>query len=393
MKLTPQVCNVHRLWKLFAPIVLRRRKSDCGEQIVAKVRHVIRVPMGTTQSKVYQYHIHAKYKDCNGLPAIGAKLQALRIAAANPASALLEYIPDKSDDPKNRPPFRASSPYTPKLAGALNLILQMLSAREQVIIGGAFYDALDPIGARLAEAGVPFLSLDGRKTQIKRGQLAKLFKAGPGRLGRAAAVYPVCLAGVESMAELHSFNLCRNAILLAYSWAWDKFEQFINRIHRLNSPQDVHVWCIFCDRTIDRKLEGLIQEKGDAAELVLDGKLLGENSAEVNLADILYSANREFNAAGPAGPLSQTIDEADLEKGWPALRANLADAWRHWNSPPTLLALPNSGVPLPISAPSAPTTPTGPAEHSVPLRVAPEFDDLPLWRQSARRSAPLKAAA
>ena len=82
------------------------------------------------------------------------------------------------------------------------------------------------------------------------------------------------LAGVECMSEGHSFHLCSNVILLAYSWAFDKFLQAINRIWRLNSIRDVDVYPIICDGSIDRKLEANIQEKGDAAELVLDGQLL-----------------------------------------------------------------------------------------------------------------------
>jgi len=88
-KLTPQVCNVHRLWKMFAPIILRRRKADFGEEIVPKLRQVVRVPMGAEQAAVYRYHLKARYNDINGKPAIGAQLQALRIAAANAASELL----------------------------------------------------------------------------------------------------------------------------------------------------------------------------------------------------------------------------------------------------------------------------------------------------------------
>jgi len=57
------------------------------------------------------------------------------------------------------------------------------------------------------------------------------------------------------MAELNSFHLCNNVILTAYSWAFDKFEQGINRAHRLNSPWPVNVWSVICDGSIDRKLE------------------------------------------------------------------------------------------------------------------------------------------
>ena len=109
-KLTPQVCNVHRLWKMFAPIILRRRKADAGEDIVPKIRQVVRVPMGKEQAAVYKFHIDARYLDKNGGPAIGAQLQALRIAAANPASEML-VRPQFDFATKGEP--RSAAPYIP----------------------------------------------------------------------------------------------------------------------------------------------------------------------------------------------------------------------------------------------------------------------------------------
>ena len=55
------------------------------------------------------------------------------------------------------------------------------------------------------------------------------------------------LAGVESMAELHNFYLCNNVILTAYSWAFDKFWQFISRAHRMTSPWPVNLWSLLCE--------------------------------------------------------------------------------------------------------------------------------------------------
>jgi len=45
--------------------------------------------------------------------------------------------------------------------------------------------------------------------------------------------------------------------------------------------------------SIDRKLEAGIHEKKDAAGLVLDGHLLGETPAEVNLHKLLRIAQTE----------------------------------------------------------------------------------------------------
>ena len=324
VKFTPQICNVHRAWKLLAPVILRRRKDDCGEDIVKKVRLVVRVPMGLSQAAAYQFHLKAKYLDKNGMPAIGAKLQALRVAAANPASELL--IRPEHDVTPGAP--RSPYTYIPKVASALELIRQALERREQVMLGNAFQNGLDVFSARLNEAGVKHLVLDGRISQRRRGELARLFKRGcpravdEGLIDRTSD-YPVLLAGQECMAELHSFNYCNNVILTAYSWAFDKFEQFINRAHRLNSPWQVNVWSVICDGSIDRRLEGGIHEKKDAAELVLDGHLLGEHSTEVNLFELLDIARREFKSV-------KTSDEDELEQSWPLLRAALGKAFLKW---------------------------------------------------------------
>jgi hypothetical protein len=368
IKFTPQVCNVHRAWKLLAPIILRRRKDDCGEDIVPKIRHVVRVPMGLSQAAAYQFHLKARYQDVNGRPAIGAKLQALRIAAANPASELL--VRPEHDVTPGAP--RSRYTYVPKVASTLELIRQVMERGEQCLVFSAFQNGLDVFSARLNEAGVKHLVLDGRLTQKRRGELARLFKQGPPRavaedlipstFNSQPSTYPVALAGAECMAELHSFHLCNNVILTAYSWAFDKFEQGINRAHRINSPWPVNVWSVICDGSIDRKLEAGIHEKKDAAELVLDGHLLGENPNEVNLAELLHIAQREFADV-------KTIDEEELQQGWPRLRAALGKAFIKWqmgdgrsqiDPPPT----PNSQL---LSSNSHP--------------------NLPLWRQRFLRRA------
>ena len=363
VKKTPQVCNIHRLWKLFAPIILRRRKTDCGEELVKMNRHVVRVPMGKAQAEVYKYHLDAKYLDKNMRPALGAQLQALRVAAANPTSQLLER--PAGDMTKGTP--RSNLSYIPKLASSLSLIQPILDRKEQVIVFSAFHDSLDALSARLSESGVKHVVLDGRTSPAKRGVAAAQFKKG------VAGGVPVMLAGVECMSEGHSFHLCSNVIRLAYSWAFDKFLQAINRIWRLNSVRDVNVYAVIADGSIDRKLEANIQEKGDAAELVLDGHLLGEDPSEVNLAELLQIAAKEFKQGA-----GHTLDERELVKDWPALRAQLAAAAQAWAivHRPSAITPPNL-LPIPLENPK-------PKIQNLP---ASAFDDLPLWRQAFRRYA------
>jgi hypothetical protein len=345
-KLTAEVCNVHLLWKLFGPIILRRRKQDAGVDIVPKIRKVIRCEMGSQQKKVYQYHLEAEYRDVNGKPAMGAQLQALRIAAADPSSSHLAAQSGEPVEPcecsslsasggeglgeeatlptQNCPncrgkgviplPHRSGTAYIPKAATALTLIAEILERKEQVIVFSAFNDPLDHLSRWLAEAGVRHTTLDGRVNQKARGQKAALFKKG--RMDTYSI--PVMGAGVECMAEGHSFHLANNVILIAYSWAYDKFKQALDRVHRMNSVKPVNVYVVLCQGSIDRKLESLVQEKGDAAELVLDGRLIGERTEEINLAELLRVARREFNDK------DNSLDEALLQAEWPKLRDRLA---------------------------------------------------------------------
>jgi SNF2 family DNA or RNA helicase len=281
----------------------------------------VRVPMGKEQAAVYKFHLEARYRDINGRPAIGAQLQALRIAAANPTSHLLVR---PEGDGKTRGSPRSNFSRIPKLVSCLKLIQQILERGEQVVVFSAFRDSLDVLSARLMESGVHHCVLDGRMSPKKRGAVAAQFKLGPPKAGeRVFSKYPVMLAGVECMAEGHSFNLCNNVILMCYSWAYDKFEQAINRVHRINSRWDMNVYSIICEGSIDRKPEALMQEKGDAAELVLDGHLLGEHSSEANLAELLHTAQREFNS-------TNAIDERQLDSEWRRLRLQLGRAAQAW---------------------------------------------------------------
>ena len=85
------------------------------------------------------------------------------------------------------------------------------------------------------------------------------------------------------------------------------------------------MWC--CARAaLIGSSNHLVQEKSDAAELVLDGRLIGERTEEVNLAELLQVARREFNEK------DHTLDEALLQAEWPKLRAKLTTAMQGWET-------------------------------------------------------------
>jgi SNF2 family DNA or RNA helicase len=335
VKLTAEICNVHRLWKLIAPIVLRRRKDECGEALVPRIRKVVRVEMGTAQKAVYQYHLNAEYIDINGQKAIGAQLQALRTVAADPTSVLLQnkgvVTVERACACKGKNkrcadcfgtnkvkvnlPHRSGNVYTPKFAAVLSLIQEIIARNEQVLIGTVFHESHDHLGGLLREANIPFLLADGRTNPKQRGPLMQRFKD---------AEAPVCLGGLEAIANGHNLDTVNNVIIYAYSWAADLIKQFLDRVWRLTSRKPVNVYVVLCNGTVDRKLEALNWEKTDSIELALDGRLIGERSEEISLAELLNIAREEFDTE------DKSVDEAAIQREWPQLKARLADAMSRW---------------------------------------------------------------
>lgn len=316
-----RLCQVHKLWKTLAPVIIRRRKVDCGEEIAPKIMKPILVAPGSAQLAVYHYHLDnppicskAGNANLHRRVQVGMQLTLLRLAALCPHSPALAESRTGVKGPK-----RSWTDFTPKLRAILDIIHDRLNHGEQVIIGSPFRDFSSALHARLEEAGVSSLLLDGDTDPQQRGELAAAFKA---------RRHPVLVAGLKAMGEGHSFEQCPNLILPGYSWAYDENEQFIHRIWRLNSPKPVTIYPILTTGTIDERIYQTFAEKGDAASLALDGRL-SDPDPEVDLDHLLAETIRLFKSDIP------TIDEQSLLDDWDSRLSrvlSLAEARFHEHS-------------------------------------------------------------
>ena len=323
-KRTARICNVHRLWKLLAPVIVRRRKDECGEDIPPKILRPIHVRPGAEQQKVYAFHlanppIASKSGELiNQRTAIGMQLNILRQAALCPDShALAEVIVRKG---RISGPRSSRNSFNPKQAAILSLVADLIEKGEQVLVGSPFRHFSVTLHNRLVAAGVSSVLLDGNTSPKHRGKLATQFKA---------KQFSCMVAGIKAMGEGNSFECCSNLIMPSQSWAYDENEQFIHRVWRINSPGPVTIWQMVMENTIDELLLELFHEKGDSAQLALDGRLFEEKVEEVDLAALLAGAVRNFKAN------AATVDEFSIEEQWNGqLRQRLHVAemrYREWH--------------------------------------------------------------
>ena len=374
-KSTPECCNLHRLWKLVTPILLRRRKDDIGEDIVKKVFHQLDVPLGTTHAAVYRYHLENDYTsiDRRGreMKNAATKLMALRQASACPHTANLK--PQAGGQPEHH---QSPHVWTPKLMACLTLLRDQMRLGRQGVVFSAFREPLTDLAGLLAEAGVRSAVLNGDVSPVKRGALSAQFKAGrsqvagcklqvPGATdaGSQPATFnlqpetrslPVVLCGIESTAEGHNWPNARYVVRFDLAQALDKNVQGPNRVHRLTSPEDVDVYDLVNRGTVDLRLRELAQKKGDTSDLVLDGRLMGEAREELNIQELLKHAVATFDAGG-------TVPEASLVARWPALREELRAAQRAWDAGTTATtAAPTTAASFRFPAPAG----AAPAVHA-----------------------------
>ena len=313
-KRSARICSIHRLWKTLAPVIIRRRKADCGEEIAQKTVTPILVKPGTAQLAVYQYHLQNAplagkkpgAKIAHRRTQVGMQITNLRLAALCPNAENLSLAKTGVKGTK-----RSWTEWTPKLFTTLQIIRECLANGKQVIVGSPFRDFSQTLQAKLLEAEVASVLLDGDTSPEQRGLLADEFKQGK---------HAVLIAGLKAMGEGHSFENCAHLVLPGLSYAYDENEQFIHRIWRLTSPGPVNIYPIVMEGSIDQNLHEIFTEKGDASNLAIDGRLFTEPTADIDMEWLIKEAMRIFKAD------VKTEDEEILMAQW---EVTLARQLRH----------------------------------------------------------------
>ncbi len=317
IKRSSRICNIHHLWKLVAPTILRRRKDDCGEDIVERTFRPIICKPGQAQLEVYGHHLEfppIAPKDSpttrlGGRASKGMQLNNLRQIALCPDDPELGRVINSS----HKQVKKSWTPWTPKLSSTITLISKLLSQGEQVIVGSPFRHFNETLYKFLEEAKVPTLLLDGQTSPAQRGIQVNQFKD---------KTYPVLLAGVKAMGEGYSLECCSHLILPSLSWAYDENDQFIDRIWRLNSKKPVTIYPIITEASIDELMSSTYEDKKDSAQLALDARVLTEQVDDIDPDILLADAYDKYQAN------QDSIPEQTLEDGWPQLRKTLTTGVR-----------------------------------------------------------------
>ena len=116
-------------------------------------------------------------------------------------------------------------------------------------------------------------------------------------------------------AQAHSFPQCPNLIIGSLEYSCGTFEQAVGRIWRVNSPIEVHVWCVLHQGTIEEIMYDTVATKGDAAAICLRGERVPRDHKPVDLGEVLANNFDDLQKID----LQNLPDETTTEAGWAEL--------------------------------------------------------------------------
>ncbi|MBJ7469704.1 MAG: hypothetical protein JHD16_00300 [Solirubrobacteraceae bacterium] len=316
-KVMPEVTNVSMLWRLLALGMVRRRKEEMGD-LVQRTTHIVEVPAGTAQAVVHDRWLTGFaqfFEERNpGHPLVEAGLVE-KFEAALGMLWKLEYaatLPEGDPD-REWTGVESISNWTPKIIKALELIEQHVRQGEKVLVGSCLVDlgplVCDLLNQRGIRAGHITEKAAGGKSKTKNPR-ARAREVTQFINGESS----VLCAGVQAMKLGHNLDVASTVVLLGLPWSFEAYKQFLDRVWRLTSTKPVTVYVIVVAGTIDvRKLQ-LLDDKGAASDIALDGRLVDQDREEHDWAKTLAEMKRQRRIG--AGESGDTLDETLIEQEW-----------------------------------------------------------------------------
>lgn len=313
VKKSPTISSPARLLKILKPNLAYISKEECNPKQVTCDVIDVRVPLGADQQVIYEHWLNRenlRKEFPNPLTRALAQLQRLRGVCASPASTRYRTINRGTVlEPKM---FTCHSDFNAKTVTVLQLIRDRLVEGEQVVIVSARCGQSTELQRRLREAGIPTARIDSTVSAEMHTAEANRFKRGDAR---------VMFMGIKC-AQGHSFDQCRNLIIGSLEWSYGSLHQAKGRVWRLTSKQQVRVWCVLHENTIEELLFDRVATKQDAATICLHGKRVPRAYHQADASEVLGEHIVNYKASD-----GKIMSEAECESQWPELRRQLVLAF------------------------------------------------------------------
>ncbi len=160
--------------------------------------------------------------------------------------------------------------------------------RERVLVFTEFRATQEFLRTQLEVRGIPVLLLHGAQDRASRDRALQRFAAEP----RAV------LISTESGGQGLNLQFCHNLVNYDLPWNPMRVEQRIGRVHRLGQRQDVYIYNLYAEQTVEEHLLHLLDTKihlfqqviGELDVILRRLEKGGRRTLESRIAEILWTS-------------------------------------------------------------------------------------------------------
>lgn len=147
-----------------------------------------------------------------------------------------------------------------KLERAMDLIQQVLSNQEQVVVFSSYKGVAEEVAKRIGSQAV-LCTGDSSEQEISQG-ISDFQK---GKKSVMACTWQKMGTGVTLTAA-------QTAVFIDTPWTPGQFEQCQDRIYRVGTSKPVFIYNLITKNTVDEQVQAILQDKQFISDFVVDGK-------------------------------------------------------------------------------------------------------------------------
>lgn len=339
--------NSPTLRRLLNDVMIRNRRSKVDITFPRRNAAIVHLTLSEAEWQLYANvtdYIRRRFRDADSSKALRLTLITLQKELSSSPQALAATLRKMVGDRAHGDSVRGELQQFLALAESIGIGRKLLAVREildrypgQFLIFTEYRATLEALVAQLRLWGISTASFHGGLSIEQKEAAVAAFRGDPVEGARAGAHRPVrVLVSTESGAEGRNLQFCHQLINFDLPWNPMRVEQRIGRLHRLGQSNDVTIFNLSCNETIEAHVIDLLARKIRMFELVIGeldlilGSVEGDKSFEDLLRGAWEAATSEADLRGRLAQLGALLERArrrydDIRETNEAIDAALQD--------------------------------------------------------------------
>lgn len=165
-----------------------------------------------------------------------------------------------------------------KINRALELINEIVSNREKVVVFSTFKKSLEVLANKLNKKDLLICTGDTKDIEIENNK--ELFQNNKDK--------KIFLATWQKMGTGITLTAASYMIFLDTPWTWSDYEQAQDRIYRIGTKNKVTIYNLICKNTIDERVLDIVTDKQSLGDYLIDDRITenGLNSLKKYISEI-----------------------------------------------------------------------------------------------------------